>query len=160
MKPQETFATYLAAVDELQPTMGEREELDRQTEATQSAALIARLEARIRSSDRMVALMAAMYCAIFVAGLVAALRLSNNTAALAAVLGVDGVSLSTVVWRLMSLWREKSMLDVLVTVLPGLSPRERIRAIQGVYFKAMSATATSNAPSRRPPKKTKIASPK
>lgn len=77
---------------------------------------------------------ALLYFAIFGLALVLVYYYRTSSSTVLSILGGSVASLLPITWGLKSLWKEKSLLDILITVLPNMSPEEAVNLIKVYYF--------------------------
>ena len=77
---------------------------------------------------------ALLYFAIFGLALVLVYYYRTSSSTVLSILGGSVASLLPITWGLKSLWKEKSLLDILIKVLPNMSPEEAVNLIKVYYF--------------------------
>lgn len=89
------------------------------------------LKRRMKANDRMVNLLLGLYAATFLVAALIVVAFAGKASYLQAVLGG---SLLAITEALRRFWKEKTALDVVIMVIPNLSPIEVVKVIESLYY--------------------------
>jgi hypothetical protein len=137
-KVQTILGDFLRGAGALKPVrLGESERAITVTEEERQA-LFARLQKQSVFNNRIVIAVTVIHFALFVLaiGLVYYYRESFN--AVIAILGGSVLSLLAITKSLTGLWREKWMIDILVSTLPNLTPDQALAFVKTLYYSQQS----------------------
>jgi cell division protein FtsW (lipid II flippase) len=81
-------------------------------------------------NKNMVWVVMAMFCILFFVGILLVFNFLHSPEKMALVFGGTFLSLVTVVTGLQKLWHEKTIIDLLLTLLPDITPAESIKLIE------------------------------
>lgn len=101
----------------------------------QVSFLIDRLKAASTQNSRIAAILIGVYIAMLIVGFIIVLTLFRNATAMRAALGGSFLSLLVIVKGLHSVWRESHGMQVMLALLPSLSPEEAIKVVESYYYK-------------------------
>ena len=99
--------------------------------------LLERLERTRKFNDKLAIGLIAMFVALFLTGVWLVIQFLNNPAMLRTLLGGNLLSLGGVIYGLRLVWREKTFIDLLLTIIPEVEPAEALKVIQAIYFKTL-----------------------
>lgn len=105
----------------------------------QISFLLEQLKAAAAQNGKIVAILISVYVAMLVVAFIIVLRLFTNPTAMRAALGGSFLSLLVIVKGLHSLWRENHGIQIMIALLPSLSPEEAIKVVESFYYKKRSA---------------------
>jgi hypothetical protein len=136
MSFQDTLGALLVAEGVLQPMdLGPKKPGARSPRLTTDG--VGRIEQRLReqraSNARVLVLALAMYAVVFAIAAVVILRSGGDATRLAAILG-SGVSLVGVAMKVSSLWRDKVLIEAVLSLIAELSPEDGARVLLTLYF--------------------------
>jgi len=126
--------SYLDQLGALTPVKlgGERKAIS--LKAEDNKILVNRLMKEGKFNNLLLASVTVLHFALFALAtwLVYYYRTSPKT--VVAILGSSVLSLMQITWGLRGLWREKWAIDMLVTILPNLSPEEALKVVKILYY--------------------------
>lgn len=89
------------------------------------------LKRSMKANDRMVSLLLSLYVATFLVVVLIAVACAGKASYLQ---GVLGGSLLAITEALRRFWREKTVFDLMIAVIPNLSPIEVVKVVESVYY--------------------------
>jgi hypothetical protein len=102
-----------------------------------AAGLIERLERQALFNNRTVIAIVASYLFLLLVSSALVLLHHDDASWIATFLGGNVLVLTTIGAKLQNVWREKSYIDMLVAILPSLTPAEAVRVIKTFYLEQM-----------------------
>ncbi len=97
--------------------------------------LIAQLRAASARNGKIIAVVIALYVAMLAGAFVIVFALLHEPKTMLTVLGGSFLSLLAIVKGLHSLWRENTRIQLLIALLPSLSPEDAVKVVESYYFK-------------------------
>ena len=122
------------------PSLGDKTPL---VSEQQKSFLIQQLKLASAQNRKIATVLVGVYVAMLVVGFIIALTLFRNETALRAALGGSFLSLLLIVRGLYSVWRENNGMQVLLALIPSLSPEEAIKVVESYYYKTRNAARRS-----------------
>jgi hypothetical protein len=110
----------------------------------QVAFLIEQLKIASRQNSRIVAVLVVLYAAMLIGGFVIVFTLFHEPKAMRAALGGSFLSLLVIVKGLHSVWREQNGMNMMLSLLPSLSPQEAVKVVETHYYKTKNLARQSN----------------
>jgi hypothetical protein len=109
--------------------------------AEMQAKLVTQLEQTRATSTRFAIIAAVAHFFILFIAIGFAYYFRDSSTVVTTLLGGSTLTLLVIATRLVALWREKTTSDILITILPNLSPEEAIRVLESIYYKSLEATS-------------------
>lgn len=103
-----------------------------------SQLLTQRLNERFKFNNRIVILAVVLLCLIFGIGVFLIFYYRDSPATMGGVFGGTFLSLLSIIRWLHKLWQEKSVMDMSLSVLEGLAPKQAAEFISTIYWKLRS----------------------
>ena len=97
--------------------------------------MIEQLKLASRQNGRIVAVLVGLYVAMLIGGFIIVFTLFHEPKTMRAALGGSFLSLLVIVKGLHSVWRENSGMQIMIALLPSLSPEEAIKVVETYYYK-------------------------
>src|SRR5262245_11473463 len=126
--------SYLDQLGALAPVVlgGERKAIS--LKAEDSKVLVNRLMKEGKFNNLLLASVTVLHFALFALAIGLVFYFKNFPSTVVAILGGSVLSLMRITWSLSGLWREKWAIDMLVTILPNLSPEEALKVVKILYY--------------------------
>jgi len=126
--------SYLDQAGALTPVRlgGERKAIS--LKAEDSKVLVDRLMKEAKFNNLLLSSVTVLHFALFALALWLVYYYRNTPNTVVVILGGSVLSLMPITWGLRGLWREKWAIDMLVTILPNLSPEEALNVVKILYY--------------------------
>jgi hypothetical protein len=108
--------------------------------------LIAQLRAASAQNGKIIAVVIALYVAMLAGGFVIVFALLHEPKTMRTVLGGSFLSLLAIVKGLHSLWRENTRIQLMIALLPSLSPEDAIKVVESYYYKQKNVAQSRERP--------------
>lgn len=108
------------------------------TTIRQKDRLVQNLMTQSRYNTYLVFMMSAMLLALFVVCLYFAIHFRNDPQRLKLTIGGSLLGLLAITQLLFSIWKEKSKMDLLITLIPEITPQEAKEVVEILYYKRKS----------------------
>jgi hypothetical protein len=142
MRVQTILHDYLSQAGALKPIkLGKSDRAITVTEEERQA-LFGRLLQQTRFNNGMVIAVTVLHFALFVLAIWLVYYYRESFNAVVAILGGSVLSLLAITRSLTGLWREKWMLDILVSSLPNLTPEQSLTFVKSFYYSGRSSRLT------------------
>ena len=102
--------------------------------AEDQQVLFTRLLRQGKFNNRMVIAVTVLHFALFVLAIALVYYYRESFNVVAAILGGSVLSLLAITRSLTGLWREKWMIDILVSLLPNLTPEQALTFVRSIYY--------------------------
>ena len=89
---------------------------------------------QIKFNNNIVVISILLLCIIFGLGIFFAIYYRDSPTTIGVIFGGTFLSLLVIVSRLRKIWLEKSLMDVSLSIIEGLSPQDASKFIQTIYF--------------------------
>lgn len=96
--------------------------------------LIERLLVESKFNNRFLVALTSLHFVVFILALWLVYYYRDSLRSISLILGGSALSLLAVTRRLSDLWRTKMGVDVLIAILPSLSPDQAIQAVKDLYY--------------------------
>jgi hypothetical protein len=106
-------------------------------------ALFNRLLVQTKFNNRIVIVVTILHFALFILAIWLVYYYRESFNAVVSILGGSVLSLLAITRSLTGLWREKWMLDILVSTLPNLTPEQSLEFIKSFYYSQMPSRPPS-----------------
>ncbi len=135
MQMQSLLEDFLKENDAIEPAkLGGKSKKEREVDPVRVAALVTELKAKVQSSNRLANLIVGIYLLLIIICLFLGIKFQDEPDTLKYIFGGSFLSLLPVIKSLQGLWKTKSAADMLVVLLPDMTPKEAVKAIQSIYF--------------------------
>jgi hypothetical protein len=101
------------------------------------------LKAAATQNGRTATILIILYIAMLIGGFVIVFTLYHNPKLMRGALGGSFLSLLGILTGLRSIWREQSQFNVMIALLPSLSPEEAIKVVETYYYKSKNKPTQS-----------------
>jgi hypothetical protein len=137
---KEIYKDYLESIGRLDeeislgPRTDKKEVEDKSTIIRQSRFLSERLNNRFRFNNKIIIIAVVLLCILFAMGVILVFYYRDSPSVMGGVFGGTFLSLLSIIGWLHKLWKEKSMMDISLSILEGLPPEKALDCINTLYW--------------------------
>jgi hypothetical protein len=136
MKLQSILGEFLIRAGALNPVvMGPQKKPPPSPTQEEVRDLAARFDLRLKASEWLIKLFAGLFCLLILTGGAILVVYSKDPKLVTALLGGNLIALLMVSSKLYSVWKERTLLEVLVMATASLPPAECVKLLLRVYLK-------------------------
>ena len=137
---KEIYKDYLESIGRLDeeiclgPRLDKKEVEDKSTLIRQSRFLSERLNNRFRFNNKLIIIAVVLLCILFAAGVILVFYYRDSPSVMGGVFGGTFLSLLSIIGWLHKLWKEKSLMDISLSILESLPPEKASDCINTLYW--------------------------
>jgi hypothetical protein len=137
---KEIYKDYLESIGRLDeeislgPRTDKKEVEDKSTIIRQSRFWSERLNNRFRFNNKIIIIAVVLLCILFAMGVILVFYYRDSPSVMGGVFGGTFLSLLSIIGWLHKLWKEKSMMDISLSILEGLPPEKALDCINTLYW--------------------------
>ncbi len=137
---KEIYKDYLKRIGRLDeevclgPRTDKKDVKDKGTIIRQSRFLSERLNNRFRFNNKIIILAVVLLCILFAVGVILVFYYRDSPSVMGGIFGGTFLSLLSIIGWLHKLWKEKSLMDISLSILEGLPPEKASDCISTLYW--------------------------